>query len=430
MIVILIVLLMSFLVFFGLWTNFITIFPFNFATLLIDLSFICLIITTIHIWLFRKIKPKLHRIQIIYLALFLFSILIFVFNTNMFKERILGFRNISVYSSLIFTVPILISSKKAIEYLLNIWFVFGFIISVFAIIQGLFFDFLPQSLQVLKEETAFSFYGTDLIRINGLMGNTIVFTGFCIMYFFLSFTFFHETRKKKYLLYGIVSVITIFLTYSRIAYIAPFILLFLQPILQISLKNIIKWCCYILIFFLVIYLINYSLDGYIVASIKETFIFSRLTGDDISTQGSDDDHLFITLAAISAIIQNPLTGVGLGSQGESSGAGLGSNAITTDGSWFQLFLELGIPLSILFLFLMFSILKLLISLSRNSTIPLVKGLSNGLIGYIIFVLPAGFLDSIFTYRITYILFWFFVGCIISYINIEYRNHEQRDHTII
>lgn len=328
------------------------------------------------------------------------------------KERVLGFRNIVVYASTIFAVPILIRNGEYVRNLLNVWFIFGFILSVFSIFQGIFFQYLPEILQTYNGEIPATFHGTELIRVNGLLGNQIIFTGFIVMYLLLSYSFWKDTKKPKYLLYTLTALIASFLTYSRVVYIAVFIMLLMRSMLKISFGTGLKLLLYSMLLLGGIFLINWGLDNKLWSIFQSSFMFQRLSGEDITTQGSDEGHLFITLEAINAIVQNPLLGLGMGSQGESSGAGLGTNSIIPDGSWFQLLLELGVPVSIIFFVIQIVIFRVLIKNGKKSEKTFDKSLSIGIASYLIFVFFVGFVDSIFTYRITYILYWFFISLLL------------------
>ena len=129
---------------------------------------------------------------------------------------ILSFRNDVVYTFPFLFCISLIRTTDACKKIYNFMTNCGLAVCCFAIVQYFGRAFLPNKLLVVEGEGIFSFWGTDVIRVNGLVGNTIIFSNFAVIMTCYSWAHIinKEGNKKMYILF-ISSVIANLLTFSR-----------------------------------------------------------------------------------------------------------------------------------------------------------------------------------------------------------------------
>jgi hypothetical protein len=221
----------------------------------------------------------------------------------------------------------------------NYLFFWIFIISGLGILQAVFHMYLPDELLFIKGTHLLNFYGNDSIfRPTGLIGNSLEFGGLVLIAFVLSYSKFVVTQNMKTFLLVILSVTSIFLSYSRASFILMFIaMILIHTIYYLSYQRLGKIALISIIILLFSSIIMYLFSD-------NMFILQRLFSPDINTLKSNVEHMDDILNALNTIDKNPIFGVGIGSQGVSSHI-----KIITDGFWFQLFLEYGIPLGFIYI---------------------------------------------------------------------------------
>lgn len=395
------------IVFSGFINNFLDIFSFNLSTLIVDLYLLAGLIYVFQLK-DRLILEKYKKLLNMYIVLAIFAFLKLILDSNPLAERILGYRNYIVYSTAFLLVPALTNSLIDVRKIVVIWINSCFIVCSFSIFQGLFFDSLPTILLTPKSDDLFTFYDSNLIRTNGLIGNPINFTGFAVLFFALSFNMFVYMRKKKYLVYAIVGLIALYFTYSRVAYLGVFMIVLITYFsnAKISLTRKIKQLLGTLFVIVVLGSIYYD---QLISGSSDVFIIQRLLGNEETTQSSNEDHLLDTYNAANAIGENLLLGVGFGTQGESAKG----ERIITDGSWFHFLLELGTPLSILLICFMIFNLKFVYSIFKRSEFGFIKSLCITFISFTCFLFIVSFVNSILIARVIYLQYWTLLGLIIA-----------------
>jgi hypothetical protein len=325
-------------------------------------------------------------------------------------ERILGYRNYIFYMMIYFFIQPFLSSNNIHKFVVFLLMILGFILAVFSIIQGSFASYLPIELLVLVGEDTFSFYESDIIRTTALIGNTIIFSVFLLIILQL-FIRHYLLLKSTIVLFGsIVIVIAIVLTYSRAAIAGCVLTIILQNYYfgKFNIKKII-----LTVLFIVVTTLSY------LSFSDDYFLFRRLIGTEVSTYYSTVIHLEQIRNSLDVIKDNPLAGIGLGSQGKSSK----SEKIITDGFWFQLFLELGIPLSLLYLLNIYLCARIALTRSRITLNPYVKIASDSFLCITILFIFINFLNSAFSSPIVYLIYWTIFGLAI------YKNQAHFGHSI-
>ena len=136
------------------------------------------------------------------------------------------------------------------------------------------------------------------------------------------------------------------------------------------------------------------------------YSLSRLTGRDISASGSNKEHLKDYIAVANLISENPIGGIPIG---ESSGR----NQVITDGAWFKMLLEFGIPI--------FLILCLLLIYILNSSLRIsVEGERIFVYMFFLFFFLANVFNSGIFNKVNYSLFWFILGLNYNRLRLHYQ----------
>ena len=139
------------------------------------------------------------------------------------------------------------------------------------------------------------------------------------------------------------------------------------------------------------------------------FIIQRLQGANQESAGSTIGHIVTIQNAWDAIVAHPLAGVGIGSQGNSVGP---ENAIITDGAWWILMLEFGVPLSL------FVVLLLILGLVPLARYVLRRDSQNralaiATLAFHAYLFPANFINSGILGHISFGLYWALLGLSIA-----------------
>lgn len=274
-----------------------------------------------------------------------------------------------------------------------------FCLSAFAICQSIFANHLPLSLFVLRGDNRFSVDDNQILRPTGLTGNPIIFSGilvFASAYFAAAWL---EKRKARYLWGLVASLIANYLTYTRASVVLTIPVLCFVWLLHVKFR--IKHKVVVLVA-LVLAIIG---GQYLLTSGANLVIIQRLQNSDPSTIGSTIGHIVQIQDAESAIASHPLTGAGFGSQGNFMGPG---NVIVTDGAWWILFLEFGIPLSILAIIALCVMLTLL---TKHILQPEAgdRALAITMVSFHAYLIPANFINSAVLGHIAFGLYWAVLG---------------------
>ena len=146
---------------------------------------------------------------------------------------------------------------------------------------------------------------------------------------------------------------------------------------------------------------------------QNLIIVQRLLNVDSASIISTAEHFRQIENSQAAIAAHPLTGVGLGSQGDFVGP---QNVLVTDGGWWRLLLEFGIPLSML---LIVSIGTILIFIARYVLHRDSKNraLAIATLSFHAFIIPANFVNNALFGHIAFVLYWVVLG--LSVAGIDY-----------
>lgn len=210
------------------------------------------------------------------------------------------------------------------------------VVAGFALVQFFGSAVLPRSLLVLEGEETFGFFGRDVVRPTGMIGNTIVFSGFLLLGVALAVSRYLLRRDTSSLAVLLLILSANVVAFSRASLLAA---LGICGVVYVLHRGMRVRTILMLGVFSGLLLIAF------VGLLSSTFLYARLVNIDPSTQASTATHIREWLAALESIAAYPLSGIGLGSQGPS----FGGEKIITDGFWFQLAVEQGLPLAAFYL---------------------------------------------------------------------------------
>lgn len=395
---------------------------FNHGTLLLDLIIwiLCgLVIAKKKVGFKRQHKIFIYYIVWIGLCLFDLVFQLLLDRTDL-RNGILGFRN-DVFYTLPFLLFFILLGRDDCKKIFSLIVGTIFFISFFAIIQYIGRHNLPDSLLFLGESDGFGLYGLDVIRVNGLVGNPIIFGGFVL--FLTSFSWakiiLNEGNMETYLQL-IVSIIANYFTFSRASNAGILIVMASEYLIvpkKRSRKNIINTFFSILMIFgsavLLLSIYNQTLDG-IVNKIQNSVVYQRLfDSESVWNIGSDNVHRATIQDAIDTIRKYPIIGYGVGTVGYSSS--LGINGIIRDGTFWAYLLEWGIPICIFYWFIVgktiFESIKIVIKKNGFESYVCL-----GYIGANLYLIISSFINSAYSARSVLVLNWMVAGLIYVMIN--------------
>ncbi|MFD1753721.1 O-antigen ligase family protein [Rufibacter sediminis] len=399
------------LLFSGFIKNFLSLPSLSLGAVLVDLFIALQVVHTVLVLVFHyQAQNKLDRTYLL-LALFWCILLLFTLaklslvDANPIREKVLGLRNNLIYCFPMFYLPLLLQKENQVRKSLSLLLAIGLFLCLFGIFQFTFASRLPLSLLVLDGESAFKFYDQAITRPTALLGNTIIFASFTLLLFCLLFTKYLAQPKKTYLFYLALVLITNVLTYTR-ASLAGFLLCSIAILLlhygRFTVEYLLKLVVGLMVTLTLLLSIGYHY--------RDSFIIKRLTGREASTQYSNEGHFSMIENALLYLQDHPLAGSGVGSQGPGATA---ENVIIPDGYWFQLLLENGILLGLLYLaFYLLCFVYVLLVFQKTQSVFL-KQLCLTFIGISVYYYAASFINSAFIGRVNFILYWVMFGLVMA-----------------
>jgi O-Antigen ligase len=271
-------------------------------------------------------------------------------------------------------------------------------LAAFGIFQGVLANSLPLSLFALRGDNPFN-VGDNQFRPTGLTGNPIIFSSILVFAAALFLALWLEKRRFRFLLALVCSLVANYLTYTRasIVLVIPVLILVWLFHNRFRIKHKIRTLVAVVL----------ALIGgqYLLVSADNLVIVQRLQTSNSEALESTLDHFRQIQNANDAIVSHPLVGTGMGSQGTSVGP---ENVIITDGTWWILLLEFGIPFSILIVIVLF---LTLIPISKYVLRPESKNraLAIATLSFHAYILPANFINSALLGHISFGLYWVALG---------------------
>ncbi len=395
----------------GFITNFLSVTQINSGTLLIDLLVVLLLLhLSFKLIAGYYIKLRINKVYFYFLIFWLLLLLLstiklFLIDSTPITEGFLGVRNNLFYMAPLLYIPLFFKRTSSVTDILKLFLHLGLCLTVFSFVQFFLSSKLPDSLLVLRGESVFGFYNTDIVRPTALLGNTIIYASFTLVLFAFYLTRYLYHRKRTHLFIIFMIGLANLLTFTRASIVGLVIVVLVCVFLKYARPTLlftIKIVCIILTLSTIV-----SIGFYLN---KNSFLVQRLTGKEASTQGSTNEHITQIKNAVLYLKEHPIAGAGVGSQGAS---GDPSKKIITDGYWFQVMLENGVPLGLLYvLFHFICPLFALTSFYRTEDL-LLKKLCMAFVAVSAYFFAASFLNSGFAGRANYISYWLIFGTLIA-----------------
>lgn len=325
--------------------------------------------------------------------------------------KFLTIRSEILYASAGVFIVSTVSSRSGALHLISLIRWLGLIFAVFGIIQFLLRSSLPRWLLYTSDTQLFGYYGTDLTRSTGLLGNTIVYSA--VLLLVLSLWTFHAVFRTSALSIVplIVLVCAIFTTFSRIAIACAVLLIIFAGVYWLRKRGA-PGLITLIGGFLVggLFIIAFPLS---IQSLSDSFLVSNLFGGlNPSVRASTDLHTSQVSEALSLFREHPILGLGLGTQDESSIHAL-TSVVITDGAIWAVLVEGGLILLVPFFILFLSMLTRVIGAMRSEDEE-VKSIALALCFYLLLqVGVASWLNSAIFGKVPFILTWVVFGCLVT-----------------
>ena len=414
------------LVFVGVITNLFPQTSFNAGTMVVDALYAAIAVAAV----FGPLRKEAFKALRVPLALFVLLALwclgLAAFGDGVLSQRVMGFRNNIVYPGIWLLVGLSAREIGLRRLRETIWYA-GLVICAFAIVQAVFHHDLPDSVMLLGHgEDRFGFEGQDIFRPTGLVGNTIVFSGFSAIVLLVGWM---RPERKKSLLQKLLTVIpaaALFLTYTRAANVS----ILLVWGFAWSFFGMKSWRRSLLRAGVVLFTLWVLLGGeanstpqaaftkYVKSFFPEktTFVIDRMSSQDASSIGSTNRHLLLLKQGLRLLKEHPVCGVGLGSQGYSSKASE-DICVMRDGYWMATLLEFGIPGTLVWLafvaWVFFSLLRKANDDVDNNGDGTARSLAASLVLAFAYFGIASVLNSSYSARTNQCLLWLCVGALLS-----------------
>ncbi len=371
----------------------------GYGTVLVDIWFAALLVWSIFAVVTGRVCQRRGKLILYcYLCWWVLCLLTAFFQvisgrTTLYDAAI-GVRNNNIYTLLFFVIALRMDGR-GVRLIYHVFVNCGVLICVFAIVQFLLRNVLPESLLVLNGEDVFGLYGTDLIRVTGLMGNTIIFGGYAIILFALVWAELVYTKFSSPLLLGKLIIIAAanFLTFSRASVVGMVVIAFAQFILYGCTHR--KARKYLAISAAALCV----LAVFVVVFFWDSTIIQRLFNLNSDwTEGSDAGHFQMICDALVAVGQNWVFGRYLGDV----------STVITDGAIWTYLVEWGVPTFLVYalLILMLCIFALRKCKSRN---PFTASVANGFFGMCLYMVGFSLINSAYNARSVLVFFWMIAG---------------------
>lgn len=403
---ILLELFLFFIFFNGFMSNFIVLY--KLGSSILDILFLLILILFIIKLIKNNIKLNFLSI-LVFILIFILTLRLFI-DVGSFYQKFLGFR-MKMYIIIFITIQPLLENKKNLDKIVNRMHFYGIILCFYGIIQFLFRNKLSNDFLTLKGTNLFGYYGTDIIRANGLIGTPIDFGFFTLIFFVISLQLLLENKNLKYIMYTLICLFSCICTFSRVAYLG--LIVFTIVILIVNIKNSVINVNNKLIFIglfslsFIIFMMFIHKD-YIESSFIHKYIIS---GESVNVQSSNEGHKSMIEDSIEYIEENPIHGYGIGTQRYDTIYNP-INFYNTDGIFFAFILELGIPIFILMLIIIIVSIFYSCRVFHENLCSKSICLAFILLG-LYQVIFGAFINSSFFNKTAFIIYWLMLGIIMA-----------------
>ncbi len=242
-----------------------------------------------------------------------------------------------------------VRERRQQEQIINYATFLAVIVALIGVAQQLRGSELPAWLIAAPGEIAFSYQGTEILRANGLVGNTIVFAALMLM--FMSLSLARALSKPGWIHLGLTLLFggAVVASYSRMAIVLiPVVVMSVAALLSLGrqsasrLASPVVWSVLVALVVVLGAMASGSADEFIESSFLASGLFD---GANASVVGSTDRHFYQIAFAADAFLSSPLVGVGIGTQRMDS-SWFATQPVITDGAIWLVLAEGGLVVAI------------------------------------------------------------------------------------
>jgi hypothetical protein len=280
------------------------------------------------------------------------NLLLFPWSPEPLSQRFISLRNSVLYAVVAIYITTFANARAASLALRAVRWL-GVFIAAFGIVQFALRGVLPRWLLEPTDAAIFTYWGTDIVRANGLVGNTIVYSAVLLLVFSVWIcraaaidAWRSGSEKWVACAASVIVGAAIVLTFSRMAIVlAAFIAVASVPIIAARhgrkrLLTVLAWELGLSTVVAVGVLATPALRDRVFSS----FVFQDLFGGGNATVAASTDlHAQFVGIALDALHRSPWLGLGLATQSQTS-LWAQSNPVITDGAILSTLAEGGIIL--------------------------------------------------------------------------------------
>ncbi len=247
------------------------------------------------------------------------------------------FRNVVLYSYIAVFMAYTFDDRREIDALTNLVLVLAGISSVFGILQAVLGNRLPLWLLRPRDAEVFGYFGTDITRSNGLIGNTIVFATYLTLMIALTFAKYMVRPQKRLIVLGVILLAAVYTTFSRAAIVGAAVVVALTFVL--SRRDVLRAAVRLVAILIATSAVAFAIYAIPAARLAaaNSFLYQQLfLGNNASVQGSNAGHALDIALGVQQFNQSPAIGVGLGSQSQISTLSDFGISITDGAFWSRL----------------------------------------------------------------------------------------------
>lgn len=317
------------------------------ATVVIDLTTVVLGVIALIAALRHGMRPSpwmwgLGALLLVYVALLFHG-------GESWMTRLTTLRSNLLYAIVGVYAAVTLRRLNDIARVLRVVYAVGVAFAAFGILQFLFRAWLPEWLLITRDTPAFSYYGTDIVRSTGLLGNTIIYANLMVLFVAL-YAFGSVTRPTwRNLVATALSLCAVIVTFSRLAIVAAVVIVVVAVVVWAvrNWSNRLGWILGSIFAGLVVVAGIVCWIPELRRAITESFIVKGLfLGQNATVQGSTDGHNAFTDTA-GALLSSASRwfGVGIGTQSQKS-VYAEHHHVITDGALLSTLVEGGILLAV------------------------------------------------------------------------------------
>ncbi|MGK2876972.1 MAG: O-antigen ligase family protein [Solirubrobacterales bacterium] len=311
-------------------------------------------------------------------------------------------------------VAITITRELELQKLIQWMIRFAALIAAFGVVQFVLRGALPDWLLYSKDTELFGYYGTDITRSTGLIGNSIVYANTMLLFFAITVSQFAYRPSWRTSALPALFALAIFVSFSRTALAGAVCIAVLVAVVELfrrGTKNAIQFgsIAGAIAVVLGIFLVSYT---NVVAQLQNSFIYQGLfMGGNESVQGSTERHVLFLETGSKIFHENPSTGLGLATQaGGSEFAEF--NTLITDSAWSALLAEGGLVLALTYAALL--IAAVVTVARRTKHLGKYAFVARGFLVFSVYEFCfASVVSSAYFGKAVFLAYWMFFGAIIG-----------------